>query len=133
MTSDLTYVHSTILLSTFNTRHKANANLAPAHAVESVAEPAPALQLQYQLPVFLKLFFESFSKSIQLVFWKINRWYSLRDKRNDCDTKMTSNNRNNINISRIQPLYFSNKWISSHNIQGGDSKYTVGIIDTSLF
>jgi hypothetical protein len=45
-----TYAHSTMLGSPFNARHRANVKRAPAYAMDSVAEPAPALAFTTSVP-----------------------------------------------------------------------------------
>ena len=47
---DSTYVHSTMLASPFLARKHASANKAPAYAIESVAEPLPALAATTSVP-----------------------------------------------------------------------------------
>ena len=45
-----TYAHSTMLGSPFRARHRANVKRAPAYAMDSVAEPAPALAFTTSVP-----------------------------------------------------------------------------------
>lgn len=45
-----TYAHSMMLGSPFKARHRANVKRAPANAMDSVAEPAPALAFTTSVP-----------------------------------------------------------------------------------
>jgi hypothetical protein len=45
-----TYAHSIMLGSPFRARHRANVKRAPAYAMDSVAEPAPALAFTTSVP-----------------------------------------------------------------------------------
>ncbi len=54
VTFDCTYEHSMTFVSPLKARHRENANLAPANAIDRVADPVPAFAFTTSVPASWK-------------------------------------------------------------------------------
>lgn len=66
-----------------------------------------------------------------MVLGEINRGLSLGDQRNDGDTRVSSDDRN-IDLGGVKSFSLTNEGVGTDNVQGGNTKYSVGVVDSCL-